>query len=113
MGARESLHRLIDDLPEDDLPAAERALLTLHTPAQVPLERAPLDDEPDDDDFDGGLAEARADVLAGRVVSLEEDLGEDLVLADSSSGDLLSRLAEEALAEDRAGLTQDLDPDQL
>jgi hypothetical protein len=63
---------LIDDLPEDDLPAAERALLTLHAPAQVPLERAPLDDESDDDDFDGGLTEARADAMAGRVVSHEE-----------------------------------------
>ncbi|HYU33312.1 MAG TPA: hypothetical protein VEW48_14230 [Thermoanaerobaculia bacterium] len=33
--------------------------------------------------------------------------------AFASSQDLLSRLAEEALAEHRAGLTQDLDPDQL
>jgi hypothetical protein len=33
--------------------------------------------------------------------------------AFAKSGDLLSRLAEEALAEHRAGLTQDLDPDHL
>ena len=72
MGARESLHRLIDELPEEDLSAAERALQTLYGPASVPLEEAPLDDEPDDDDFDGGLTEARADMRAGRVVSHEE-----------------------------------------
>jgi hypothetical protein len=28
-----------------------------------------LDDEHDDDDFDGGLTEARADMMAGRVGS--------------------------------------------
>lgn len=33
--------------------------------------------------------------------------------AFATSGDLLSRLAEEALAEHRAGQTQDLDPDRL
>jgi hypothetical protein len=33
--------------------------------------------------------------------------------AFSKSGSLLSQLAEEALSEHRAGLTQDLDPDQL
>jgi hypothetical protein len=33
--------------------------------------------------------------------------------AFAKSGDLLSRMAEEALEEHRAGLTQDLDPDQL
>jgi hypothetical protein len=33
--------------------------------------------------------------------------------AFAKSGDLLTRLAEEALAEHRAGLTQDLDPDHL
>jgi hypothetical protein len=33
--------------------------------------------------------------------------------AFAKSGSLLSRLAEEALAEHRAGLTQDLDPDHL
>jgi hypothetical protein len=33
--------------------------------------------------------------------------------AFSSSPDLLAQLADEALSEHRAGLTQDLDPDQL
>jgi hypothetical protein len=72
MDSRNTLHRLIDELPEEDLAAAERALLMLHAPARVPLDEAPLDDELDDDDFDGGLTEARADMLAGRVVSHEE-----------------------------------------
>jgi hypothetical protein len=65
---------LIDELPEEDLPAAERVLQTLRATGAplVPLDKAPLDDEPDDDDFDGGLTEARADVEAGRVVPHEE-----------------------------------------
>jgi hypothetical protein len=35
------------------------------------------------------------------------------VLADPRSGDLLTRLAREALEEDEAGLTNPLDPDKL
>jgi len=73
MSARDTLHRLIDELPEEDLPAAERVLQRLRaTGPLVPLDEAPFDDEPDDDDFDGGLAEARADVQAGRVVPHDE-----------------------------------------
>jgi hypothetical protein len=65
---------LIDELPEEDLPAAERVLQTLRATGAplTPLDEAPLDDEPDDDDFDSGLTEARADVEAGRVVPHEE-----------------------------------------
>lgn len=74
MGARDALHRLLDDLPEQDLPAVERVLEALHATAapRVPLDEAPLDDEPDDDDFDGGLTEARADAEEGRVVPHDE-----------------------------------------
>ncbi len=33
---------------------------------------APFDDEPDDDDFDGGLTEARREAEDGQLVSHEE-----------------------------------------
>lgn len=75
MSARHVLHQLIDELPEEDISTAERVLQALSlTPAapHVPLELAPLDTEPDDDNFDGGLAEARADLEVGRIVSHEE-----------------------------------------
>jgi len=74
MSPRDILHQLIEELPAQDIPTAARVLQALSAaPApHVPLDAAPFDDEPDDDDFDGGLAEARADVEAGRVVSQEE-----------------------------------------
>jgi len=75
MRARDTLHRLIDELPEEDLSTAERVLQGLRAtaaPPHVPPQQAPIDDEPDDDDFDGGLTAARADIEAGRVVSHEE-----------------------------------------
>jgi len=75
MSPRETLYQLIDQLPEEDLSTAKRILQALGATAaapQVSLDEAPLDDEPDDDDFDGGLNEARADVEAGRVVPHEE-----------------------------------------
>jgi hypothetical protein len=40
-------------------------------PVKLALDQAPLDDESDDDDFDGGLTEARADAEAGRGISME------------------------------------------
>ena len=74
MSARDILHRLVDELPEEDISTARRVLQALSAvPApHVLLEGASFDDEPDDDDFDGGLTEARADAEAGRVVSQEE-----------------------------------------
>jgi predicted transcriptional regulator len=72
MGARDTLHQLVNELPEEDLPTAERVLQALSATPHVSLNDAPLDDEPDDDDFDGGLTEARADAEAGRVVPHEE-----------------------------------------
>jgi predicted transcriptional regulator len=74
MSPRETLYQLIDQLPEEDLSTAKRILQALSASAvpHVSLDEAPLDDEPDDDDFDGGLTEARADAAAGRVVPHEE-----------------------------------------
>jgi hypothetical protein len=61
MTTRELLHGIVDELPESDLLTAVRVLKGLElapTPLQILLANAPIDDEPDDDDFDGGLTEA-------------------------------------------------------
>jgi hypothetical protein len=74
MSSRQILHQLVDELPADDISTAERVLqaLSVTVAPHVPLGEAPFDVEPDDDDFDGGLTEARADAEAGRVVPHEE-----------------------------------------
>jgi len=58
------------------------------------------------------LSAAEQDLLASRLLAelaAEDDFDRKL----ASSGDKLAHLAQEALAEHRAGLTQELDPDQL
>jgi hypothetical protein len=60
---REALHRLVDELPEADVALTERMLRAL---------AAPLDDEPDDDDFDGGLTAARAELARGDGIPHDE-----------------------------------------
>lgn len=77
MTAREALHLIVDDLPEDDLATARRVLEGLRAtsdPVVRALLSAPPDDEPDTDDADGGLTEARDEARAGRQVSHEEML---------------------------------------
>jgi hypothetical protein len=63
MTNREALHRLIDELPEADVALAGRMLRAL---------AAPLDDEPDDDDLDGGLTAARDELARGQGISHDE-----------------------------------------
>lgn len=50
MGIKDDVHRLVDELPDDELPAARRLLVSLRTKEQDPLiqhlMRAPIDDEP-------------------------------------------------------------------
>jgi hypothetical protein len=63
MTTRELLHEIVNKLPESELITAARILIALDQPAdslKMLLANAPLDDEPDDDDFDGGLSEARS-----------------------------------------------------
>ena len=74
MTARERLHHLIEELPDSDLPTAERVLVALNETSgpSYTLDEAPPDDEPDDDDFDGGLTEARAEAAAGKGMTSEE-----------------------------------------
>lgn len=70
---RAELHEILDALPEANLPAAEEALHHLSASAvDYALDHAPLDDEPDDDDFDGQLTQARADATAGRGARTDE-----------------------------------------
>ncbi len=70
---RAELHEILDALPEAELPAAEEALRKLGVSAVLDaLDHAPLDDEPDNDDFDGQLAQARQDAAVGRGVTTDE-----------------------------------------
>ncbi len=75
MCRREALHRLVDSLPEEDLTTAGRLLVGLTVTADA-VERAlllaPPDDEPDTDNDDGGLTEARRELARGEGISTEE-----------------------------------------
>lgn len=60
----------------------------------------------------GALPEAHQNLLANRwLAELADELGWEQRFA--SSPDLLAQLADEALAEHRAGLTEKLDPERL
>jgi hypothetical protein len=75
MTTRELLHAIVEKLPESELFTAARILTALEQPADpvaIALANAPLDDEPDDDDFDGGLTEALAET---EFVSHDEVVG--------------------------------------
>jgi len=64
MNDRQTLHDLIDQLPDERLTTVVRVLKGLEAlpdDLTVLLDNAPVDDEPDDDDFDGGLTEALAE----------------------------------------------------
>jgi hypothetical protein len=74
---RETLHELIDRIPEGEIAAAQRFLEFLATSAAF---RATLSAPPDDEPVTKGdaesIARAHRDVRAGRVVSHEEILRE-------------------------------------
>lgn len=75
MSTRDSLHRLIDELPESELGTAERFLHYLHAttdPVLRALLEAPLDDEPETDDERQAVQEAREELVRGEVRRLEE-----------------------------------------
>ena len=55
---------------------------------------------------------AEQDLLASRVLA-ELEAEDDFDRAIAASSDKLARLAADALAEHRAGLTKELDPDRL
>lgn len=75
MSPREKLHLYVDALPEEDLPIAERLLAGLAAtagPVARALALAPPDDEPDDDDRDGGLSEVAEESARDEWVSHED-----------------------------------------
>ncbi|MGH2535582.1 MAG: hypothetical protein ACRDJW_25270 [Thermomicrobiales bacterium] len=76
MVAREEVHRLVDQLTESELRTAERYLAYLRSGANDPVvwafDHAPEDDEPNTEDEERAVEEAREDVRLGRVYSAEE-----------------------------------------
>jgi hypothetical protein len=73
--AKERLYRLVEQIPEGDIRAAERYLEYLAErgdPFIRKLMNAPLDDEPVTEEEEAGVREAWEDYKAGRVHSLEE-----------------------------------------
>jgi hypothetical protein len=72
--SRDSLHRLVDALPDAALDAAARYLEALGRPDPVlrALLLAPTDDEPETDEERAAVAEARADYGRGEWATLEE-----------------------------------------
>jgi hypothetical protein len=73
---KDRLHRLVEDLPESEISAAERYLeylrLAGHDPVLHALLSAPEDDELDTDEERSAVAEGLEDIRLGRVVSLDE-----------------------------------------
>jgi len=75
MPTRDTLHRLIDELPESELAAAERFLSYLRVTADPVLRaliEAPLDDEPETDEEHRAMQEAREELARDEVKTLEE-----------------------------------------
>jgi hypothetical protein len=70
------LHRLVDELPESEVPAAERYLEYLRLAGQDPVLHAiltaPEDDEPETAEERLAVDEAREDIRAGRVLDLDQ-----------------------------------------
>jgi len=74
---REEAHRLLELVPDEDLSAAARMLRGLvgerEDPVLAAFANAPVDDEGElSDEAIADLAEADADVAAGRVMTTEE-----------------------------------------
>jgi hypothetical protein len=76
MTTKDTLHQLIDDLPDVAIPEAARFLKNLcsHAAGELPrfLAQAPWDDEPETDEERAAVAEARDDLRNGRTVSMDE-----------------------------------------
>ena len=76
MSARDEVRRLVDALPESELPTARRLLEALHLlgrdPRHLALDLAPWDDEPTTPEEEAGVAVAYEELARGEVVSAEE-----------------------------------------
>jgi predicted transcriptional regulator len=75
MTVKDRLHRLVDELSEQETHTAERFLEFLrysHDPLMRAGLAAPDDDEPETPEEAAAIEEARADMAAGRVLPHEE-----------------------------------------
>jgi len=75
MPSRDSLHRLVDALPETEFVRAERMLEVLKetaAPSLYTLESAPEDDEAETPEEAAAVAEAWRDHRAGKSLTTEE-----------------------------------------
>jgi hypothetical protein len=83
MASRDSLHRIVDDLPETEIARAERLLEVLKETAEPrlhTLESAPEDDEPETVEEAAAVAEAWRDHREGKSLTTK-DLMQRLGLA--------------------------------
>jgi hypothetical protein len=69
MTTKEALHRLIDELPDDQ---AERLLDGILDPVLLARALAPIDDEPETAEEAEAVAEGLADLERGAVVTTEQ-----------------------------------------
>ncbi len=76
MTAKEQLRERIEMLTEHEAERSLRLLDDLRDPLTVMLDDAPLDDEPVTPEEEAAVAEADADIAAGRTVSLDDVLRE-------------------------------------
>ena len=75
MVTKEQIHKLVDQIPEDDLAEVARYLESLRDetdPMLHALANAPEDDEPETPEEAEAVAEARAALARGEVRSLAE-----------------------------------------
>ena len=76
MASKDRLHRLVEELPESEVSAAERYLEYLRLVRQDPVAYSILtareDDEPESDEERVAVAEAREDIQKGQVSSLDK-----------------------------------------
>jgi hypothetical protein len=72
MTAKEQLRERIESLTEEQAADTLRLLDRRTDPLSVLLDNAPFDDEPATPDEEAGVAEARAEIARGEVISAEE-----------------------------------------
>lgn len=76
MSVRDEVHRLVDALPESELPAIRQVLEARSREVGDSflrfLNEAPIDDEPTTPEEEQAVAEAREDVRRGRTIPFEE-----------------------------------------
>lgn len=76
MTAKEQLRERIETLTEEEASQTLRLLDMSADPVIAAFRDAPVDDEPWSDEDEAAAADGRADLVAGRTVSLEEAMRE-------------------------------------